>query len=76
MKLNQRTLLQRILTGSVLVAVILAALWWGFLAFAVLFGLLAQVGLFEFYRMAVPRERRANIWPPYWPGAFCIRAWP
>ncbi|MEY4144278.1 MAG: hypothetical protein RLZZ335_130 [Bacteroidota bacterium] len=58
MKLNDRALLQRMLTGSLLVGSILASLWWGFPAFAVLFGLLAQVGLFEFYRMAVPRERR------------------
>jgi phosphatidate cytidylyltransferase len=58
MKLNERALLQRILTGSILVSSILTSLWWGFPAFAVLFGLLAQMGLFEFYRMAVPRERR------------------
>ncbi|MFM7586301.1 MAG: hypothetical protein ACKO6M_04705, partial [Bacteroidota bacterium] len=57
MKLNERALLQRMLTGSLLVGSILASLWWGFPAFAILFGLLAQVGLFEFYRMAVPRER-------------------
>ncbi len=58
MKLSERALQQRILTGSVLVTAILASLWWGFPAFALLFGILAQVGLFEFYRMAVPRERR------------------
>jgi len=57
MKQIQKSLIQRTLTGGILVAAILGALWWNFSAFALLFGALAQVGLFEFYRMAVPRER-------------------
>ncbi len=48
----------RLTTGAVLTAAIVLSLFAGFWYFSLLFFIFSMVGLFEFYRMAAPRDKR------------------
>lgn len=52
MALNFKSLLTRTLTAAVFVAVLLCAIWLGYLSFNILFGIIAIWGLHEFYEIA------------------------
>lgn len=52
--------LQRILTGTVFVGVILASIWWGPLYFQYLFLLVAILALDEFYRLTTTENEQPN----------------
>jgi phosphatidate cytidylyltransferase len=52
MALNFQTLLTRTLTAAVFVAVLLSAIWLGYLSFNILFGIITIWGLHEFYEIS------------------------
>ena len=52
MALNFKSLLTRTLTAAIFVAVLLSAIWWGYLSFNLLFGIISLWGLHEFYKIS------------------------
>lgn len=55
-------LVLRSITGLLLIAIVICAIYLGFAPFSVLFGLFTLMGLLEFYRMAYPPERGKAYW--------------
>jgi len=62
-------LVQRILTGAVLMGLIIFSLTTGFYYFSLFFLFISVVGLFEFYRMAAPKVKKRDYFASLFAGA-------
>ncbi len=60
---------QRVLTGALLTLSIVFSLLSGFYFFSILFFVFSMIGLYEFYRMATPKNKRRDYFSPMLAGA-------
>jgi phosphatidate cytidylyltransferase len=60
---------QRLLTGALLIFAIVVSLLSGFFFFSTLFFIFSMIGLYEFYRMATPKDKKRDYFSPMFAGA-------